>query len=352
MRLTVICAALDRDDQVLPHLPSWVGALAEQVEGLDVLALRVGEHDLDGIQVTAFGRSSRPRTAAAFLRAARRSLSAGTDAFLVIQGGPYPLLLWPWRRMRGVGVYQWKAHPHVSPTMRLSARHALDGVFTATARSFPYSRARVLVVGHGIDTSMFAPQHVEQSGRLVAVGRIAPAKRLEHMVAALAELHRRGRGCDLDLVGPVLPSDVAYRRQVEQLARRLGVAGHVHFRGPVAHERLPRLLSGYAVMLNDARTALDKSAAEAMACGVPVVTCNPRVAEVIPESLSDDLVVGVAGEAAHADRIERVLDWTPARREEAASDLRDVIVSNHGLSRLMRLIAETIRADREQRQRT
>jgi glycosyltransferase involved in cell wall biosynthesis len=318
---------------VLASTVRWLQVLAARpdVEHVGVIALRVGRHALPkNVEIVHIGAAGgKPLRMVAFYRAVRRFVRARpVDAFFIYQGGPYPLLLAPFRFLAGIPVYQWKAHPHVSRLMWCYARFCDTRVFTSTRSAFPVNLPNLSVIGNGIDVEMFTIREGEPSGDLVSVGRISRSKRLECVLDALA-VHRDRFGFvpSLDVVGPAF--DPTYARELSERAEALRIGAHVRFLGAVGRALLPELLARYRAFVNVSETALDRAALEAMACGVPVISSNPCVREILPERCWQVLGTPPDDAGALADRVRFVLDLTGAQRRRLGSELRDVVTRDH-----------------------
>ena len=135
--------------------------------------------------------------------------------------------------------------------------------------------SRVECVYHGVDLSRFdgtgrapAPQPL-----LLSVGRLVNGKGFEDAIAAMVHLRDSGVAARLVLVG-----DGPKRATFEALARDLGVADRVEFRGRLTHdELLPLYRSAWLlvapskVLPNGRRDGIPNVVVEAMAMGVPCV---------------------------------------------------------------------------------
>jgi glycosyltransferase involved in cell wall biosynthesis len=346
MRVVFITQAVNREDPVLPHTPRWIEALATRpdVERVAVLALRTGRAALPAnVDVYCFGRSNRAAALAAFYRGVARALRSRPDVFFVHQGGPYPGLLLPVRLLARIPVVQWKTHGVISRAMTFYARRCDDLVFTATPASFPLRLPNVRVVGHGIDTEAFRPAAAPRVGDLIAVGRIAPMKRVEEMVRAVEHANRTyGAAYRLDVYGPTLPGDGAYAARVERLIDRLGAGDRVRLHGPVRHDRLAGLINGHRAGLNfTGHDAADKAALEVMACGLPVVSTNASIAELLPPSVAPLVVADWRSTEAQGAAIHALLARPDAELAALGARLRAVIVAEHGVDRLFdRILVE------------
>lgn len=101
------------------------------------------------------------------------------------------------------------------------------------------------------------------------VGRVAPSKRLEDMVKALALFRKAmGRGL-LEIVGS---GAQAYRESLAKTARRLGVESSVTFRGHVSPYEKQRLMTqAHALLMTSVREGWGLVVTEANACGTPAI---------------------------------------------------------------------------------
>ncbi len=184
--------------------------------------------------------------------------------------------------------------------------------------------AEVRVVPHGIDHHRFSPgepEHGADAARLAAlgvrrpfllhVGTLEPRKDVATLVRAFAILATRPSGADLQLVLAGLPGwgsatvEEAIAALAEPVRRRLLRTGYV------ASEDVPALLRNTeASVYASIEEGVGLPAAEALACGAPLVTSRGSVmAELAgeaallvetgdPGGLADALDVALAGGAA------------------------------------------------------
>jgi glycosyltransferase involved in cell wall biosynthesis len=345
MKLAFVCLNADASDPVHATTARWIDAFAArpEIDHLTVLALRAGPvPPRANLTVRTFRGQNRIGTLWNFYREVVRALRTGVGAIFVYQTGPYPVLLWPVKLLAGVPVYYWKAHPHISTWTRLGAKFVARKVFTSTPAAFPLALPNVVVVGQGVDVARFVPRPSVPLGDLVTVGRVAPVKGLEEMIRAVARCNERfGSRLRLDVYGPTLSEDGAHAQQLAELAGSFGRLAPVTFHGPVVQDELPVLLGGYRAFLNFSKTALDRSVVEAMACGVPVLSTNPAVAEILPPDLRGDLTAPADNLDAQAEAIHRLLDLDDQRRADISAALRRLVVEEHNLDALVaRIIGE------------
>jgi len=102
---------------------------------------------------------------------------------------------------------------------------------------------------------------------ILTVGRLAPQKRIDLILSAVAELHREGIAPRLSVIG-----DGPERSALEARALELGIAGTTRFVGAVPPHELPAAMGNPDVFAFAAREeGLGLVVAEAFFLGVPVV---------------------------------------------------------------------------------
>jgi len=347
-----MCQAVDEDDPVSATLVRWIRSLAtdDAVASVRVLTLRVGRFQLpDNVVVVHIGWSKLTRLFRFYVEVAKALRRREADFFFILQGGPYPALLWPVKLLTGRRVYQWWTHSHVSRRVAFYARWCDDLVFTATPRSFPLDLANVRVIGHAIDLDLFRPpaSAVPPAGDLIAVGRLTGVKRLAELICAVAAARETsGRRWSLDLCGPVLEGDRQYRATLDDLVASLGVSGSVRFVGTVVQDEMPAVLAGYRAAVSFSDGGLDKAIAEAMACGKPVVSTNSSFSEMLPDDLRELLVLDHDDLSAQAKGLARVLELDELERRVVGERLRALVEEHHGLAQFWGKILSEIDKER------
>jgi len=140
-------------------------------------------------------------------------------------------------------------------------------------------REKLVMRFNGIEVGTGAPRPARGSFRakwgiseneplLVFLGRLIPRKGADILIAAFAEACvNLGK---LVIAGPEGESE--YRAQLEKCAREAGIEGRVVFTGPVYDQEKEALLADADIFVLPSRYEnFANAAAEAMACGVPVI---------------------------------------------------------------------------------
>jgi len=186
----------------------------------------------------------------------------------------------------------------------------------STERTQP---AKVIVIRNGVDTTLFEPLDgsamrrelglPEQALVVGGVGRLAPVKGFEHLIAATAIAIERGIDVETILVG-----DGPQRFQLEGYAAELGISDHVHFLG--MRRDLPALYAAMDVFaLPSVQEGSPNALMEAMACGKPVIASPVGGVPEIVEDRVTGLLVAAAQPERWADAIERLDGSFRLRRE-------------------------------------
>lgn len=203
----------------------------------------------------------------------------------------------------GIEKRRYQGAKDTSPRSRLDEerRIACDShriIATASAEAFELARmgadkAKITVVPCGVDLNLFQPlgpaeERQHKRKRLVCLSRLVERKGTADVINALTVLP----GVELVIAGGPQASkldDDPEAQRLKQIAKDLGIADRVIFRGRVERAQVPPLLrSADAVVCYPWYEPFGIVPLEAMACGVPVV-----VAQV--GGLVDSVVDGVTG---------------------------------------------------------
>ncbi len=349
MRLLLINYEMDADSAVLAWQARVAQELARRCELVAVLTGRIGRFEPPPNMRLEL-REARPlglprRFGLAFLlngqvwRLCRRER---IDACFVHMAADWAYFLAPALRLRGIPVLLWYAHGTVSARLRL-AHACVTRVVTSTPEGFRLPSRKVHVIGQGIDTALFRPPdgYAEDRREVLTVGRVSRRKRIDLLVATMAELRRMPGAPDLRLriVGPRLTADdqvhdAELRRQVAEL----GLAGCVELAGFVPHADIPALYRAAFLHVNVSRTgSMDKTVLEALACGCPVLTSNEAFRELLAPY--PELVVADERPAAIAAQIAALY---AQRARYAPGDLRALVVGRHDLGAYCDRVLEQI----------
>ncbi|TET16338.1 MAG: glycosyltransferase family 1 protein, partial [Dehalococcoidia bacterium] len=204
-----------------------------------------------------------------------------------------------------------------------------------TIRAFKLREDRVRIVHNGVDTGIFRRlDHVEKEpNSLVIVGKTEDKKKGVHLLLKAVQLLKDDVDVKVSVVGKQDPDD-GYRRK---LVQELGIGDRVTFTGRVGAEELARLYSSAEIAVTASLyEGFGLPAAEAMACGTPVIATRagalpeivgeqgtgilvppadpPALAAAIKRLLADKQLRQRMGDAARK-RIEESFSWEVAARK-------------------------------------
>jgi glycosyltransferase involved in cell wall biosynthesis len=218
-------------------------------------------------------------------------------------------------RMKRLGLRRW--YSFIAMQKRVARR--LDRIATVSraaaddiARDFGIDRRRIEVVENGVDLELFRPRPevARRVDRLITtMSADTPLKGFSFLLEAFAALRRERPSLTLTVIGR------NGHASTERKLRNLCLNGSVRFTGHVTDDELVRAYAESTIaVVPSLYEGFGLPAAEAMACGVPVVSTR---AGALPEVVGSDGSAGVLvppGESASLARpIAELLD-APDRR--------------------------------------
>jgi glycosyltransferase involved in cell wall biosynthesis len=251
-------------------------------------------------------------------------------------------------RRAGAPVFLWYTHKGVDARLKRAERR-VDAIFTASKESLRVETRKRVVTGHGIDLAHFplCAERPAKPPRLLAVGRLTPAKDPLTLFAALAILVSRGYDLALDWAGGGLAEgDRAFERTVHEELALGGLAERVVLHGDVPYRDVPALYARASVLCSTSLTgSVDKVVLEAMASGRPVVTCGEAFGPILGElgRRAEWLAFPPGDAGALADRVEHLLRLRDDERRDLGERLRAIVQRDHEVDRLMSLLVAAMK---------
>jgi glycosyltransferase involved in cell wall biosynthesis len=211
--------------------------------------------------------------------------------------------------------------------MQSAVARRIDRVFTSSAasardleRDFRVEPSRLRMVANGVDTELFRPDPaaLRDPFELLCIGRASdPNKGIRTLIEALALLPAPVR---LTLVDDDSEGNPARRR-----AQELGCADRLHLVGRVETAQLLALYRRAALVVVPSRhEGFGLPAAEAMACGTPVVAARAGALPEVVKTGGGGILVESQNPEALAKGISRLLEQPDVRAELGARGRRGV----------------------------
>jgi glycosyltransferase involved in cell wall biosynthesis len=341
MRILLFNLATDADDPLLGFAARWIGALAQRVEFIHVITMRVGRFEVpSNVRVYSVGKEkgySEPRRIREFYGILFRILRDDRiDACFCHMITIFTVLAAPVLRPKNIPLVTWYAHRQVTTTLKM-AHHLSDRMISSDEVSYPYDKSKLTVVGQGIDTKLFSPSKTPLNNPplLLSVGRISPIKDLITLVEAISLLRQHGHSVHCALVGNSPEQRNAYADKVIEKVRALNLMDSVQFIGPVPNHRLAHWYARAFAHVNCSPSdhSLDKAVLEAMACRKPSLSSTVGFKETMGR-WTDRLLFQQGNSADLAQKLEWLLRLTDAERMVMGIDLREAVVSRHDLEQL------------------
>src|SRR3989344_5339455 len=339
MKLLIITQKVDVNDDVLGFFIEWIRKLASKVEQVIVICLFKGKYDLpDNVKVFSLGKEE----GASKLKYLKHfyeyiwKLRTNYDSVFVHMNPKYVVLGAPFWKMWGKKIVLWYAHGHIPPALKLADK-LTDIAVASTPEGYrvPYTK-KLKVIGQGIDTERFRPRDKRgETGdkfKIVSVGRITPSKDYETLIEAAEILKNDGVKFQIEIAGqPATGNDIEYMKKLKNALENKKMTDMFQFVGPIANKDLSPFLWSADLFVNMSHTgSLDKAILEAMATGLPVLTCNEALINVLG-NYSDQLMFPKKDDKALAEKINFLMKMPIDRKETTSYDMRRIVVENHNL---------------------
>lgn len=351
MKLLIITQKVDKNDQLLGFFIPWIIRFAEKFEKIIILCLEKGEFNPPpNVIVVSMGKeknNSKIIQGFNFYKYIIQNRHQYDSVFVhmnpiwVVLGG------WYWR-LAGKKIFFWYTHKAV--TLKLKwATFWTDTIFSASEESFRWkthsliNSSKLRIIGHGIDTELFKSDETKKIQddklRILSVGRLAPVKNYETLIDAVKILKDDNVDFSVTMVGETaLEVDKQYELKIKNRIKEFGLESNFNFVGKVNHDNLPSYYQSHDVFVHLSKTgSLDKTILEAMSCGMFVLSSNYSTKALLYDQgeflFDEDDANGLA--------FKLKLISNGAMRQDS---LRNTVVLNHNLDRLINKISKIINA--------
>lgn len=350
MRLLILTQKVDMEDDVLGFMNSWISEFAKRCDWVTIICLKKGKYDLPAnVTVLSLGKENggtKRKYIFNFYKYIWRQRKNYDTVFVhmnpeyIVLGG----LFWRlWRKK----IALWYAHGYVPRSLKI-AEKLTNIIFTSTVSGCRVKSDKIKVIGQGIDTDKFKVKSGKVKNpyepfKIVTVGRIAPVKDQKSLILACEILRDKGLKISVDIVGGLgLESQSGYMNELKKMVEEKDLSEVVNFVGSVANDKILPYLDKADLFVNMGLTgSLDKVVPEAMSAGLPILTCNEALIEVLG-SYTERLMYPKMDYKKLAEKIEEMMKMSPEDRQRIGSDLREIVVKNHSLTNFVDKIIKNL----------
>jgi len=338
VKLLIMTQKIDVNDPILGFFVRWVEEFAKHFEFVTVICLQKGEHNLpSNTKVLSLGKEDGVSRLKYIFRFYKYILQENYDVVFVHMNQVYILLgglIW---RLLSKKIGLWYAHGHTPFSLHIAEKLS-HIIFTSTKSGFRLKSGKLRIIGQGIDTKKFKPamRSSDDTFKIVSVGRISPVKDYETIINAVEVLVQKGMNLNVEIIGSAgLPEQESYLSVLKNMVKEKSLGRFINFKGAVPNTEIIPFLQKSDLFVNTSHTgSLDKAMLEAMAVGIPTVSCNEAMLEIFGD-YSDKLMYNKKDFNALADGIEFIINLSAEERNKMSSDLRNIVVRRHNISRFI-----------------
>lgn len=346
MKLLFITQKIDAGDDLLGVYHEWVRRLAPSFEKIHVVALAVGDYALpQNVSVHSLGKEVNRSCIQYIARFFKYiwQLRNEYDVVFVHMNTEYVLLGWWLWRLLGKRTVLWFAHYRPDWKLHFSEK-VVDVIVTSVPEACNIKSKKVRAIGQAIDTDVFYNAGGKrQKNSLLFLGRIAPVKKLEILIDALAEIKKSFSDAVLHIVGEPGEKDAAYNKSIKKRIDELNCAENIIFRGKVSNTETPAIYNQYEIFINLTPTgSFDKTILEAMACETLIVVSNRAYERVLSVDLQKLLLFRENDSRDLAQKLKNVLALSPEEKKRIGARLRECVVRGHSMEHLIGALAQIL----------
>ena len=192
----------------------------------------------------------------------------------------------------------------------------------------------------GIDTEMFCrmPEILRDPRGILFYARLAPSKRPDLLLEALALLNKKGVSFSAHFYGTPLPKDERYAQKLKDVAKEWGLEKMVSFLPGTPHSEAPHIFNAHSLYVDLGESGMyNKTLFEAAACESMVITASADFAELVDEKF----IYNETGAEELSNKIEKLLKMSLIEQQGAGVQLHN-IAKKHSIEVLGNRLAQEI----------
>lgn len=335
MKLLIFTQKVDINDPILGFFHRWILEFSKHFEEISIVCLYKGKYDLpENVKVYSLGKEEGKSKLTYIYRFYKYIFTIKYDSVFIHMNQIYVILGGLFWRLMGKKIGFWYAHGHVPFSLRI-AENLVNNIFTSTESGFRLKSKKVNVVGQGIDTDLFSLKKDSENKNfeIISVGRISPVKDYGTLINALKFLDNKN--INVTVIGDAgTVAQEKYFSYLKKSAENL----NVKFVGGIPNNEIVEYLQESDLFINTSHTgSLDKAVLEAMSVGLPVLTCNEALIDVLRE-YKDKLMFPKENPEILAEKIRYIMNIED--RNELGKSLRNIVVLNHNVTTFIEKIAK------------
>jgi len=207
---------------------------------------------------------------------------------------------------------------------------------------YQINKKKLFFLNHYVDINKFSPTKINVTENVViSTGRIVPIKGIEILIQAIPHILKKTRGIKIKIIGPH-PGKKYYDKMLN-LVKSLGCEDEVEFVGPIPHNKISEWLNKGKVFVSTSKAiGVSTSIAEAMACGLPVVSTSPGSIPSIDKEYCPNGYIIPAEPVLIADKISDLLNDDVLRQKISKNSRMTAQIKFNGTTFIEKLYQEIV----------
>jgi glycosyltransferase involved in cell wall biosynthesis len=325
-----ICQSVDEQDKLCATTLAWIRSFDTYFNGkVDVITLRYGINSLPkNVSIHHLTGQNKIIKALNFIKLVIK-IKPKNEFVFIYQGGYYPLILWPFKYIYRIKLFQWKAHTSLSFSTFINFLFA-EKVFTSTPSAFPIKSNRVYPIGQSVDTELFKPiKGTKKNYDILVIGRINEIKRIDIALEIIASLKQLTNiNLSIAIIGEFDCSN-GYKKyiinKIDKIIEKQQFK--VEIINGVVQSKLNEYYNQANCIINVSNGALDRTIVESMACNIPTFSDNKCYSEILSENLKN---IYYDDDTCNLSR--KIARYLKGENIQSIVTLRDIVLERHNIN--------------------
>jgi glycosyltransferase involved in cell wall biosynthesis len=354
IKLLIITQKVDINDPLLGFFHDWLEKFAEKFNLITVICLQKGKYNLPkNVKVLSLGKEKKKSRLKYILNFYKYILQERKNYDVVfVHMNPIYIILggWLWKSWNKK-ICLWYNHRYGNWITKTAIKMA-NFVFYTSPFSFASKFNKAKIMPAGIDTDIFkskvnppageaGSQKSKVKNSILYLGRISSIKNLDILVGAVKILEKKGVDFILNIAGGIVSNkDIVYFKKIKEISRSLEKKGKIRFLGEIPPYKTVEIYNQNEIFVNLTNPgSLDKTTLEAMACETLVIVSNRFFWNILPK----ELIFKERDREDLAKKLESVFKWQAKDKEIMRQKLRNFVVENQSLDKLVLKITDLIK---------